>query len=265
MEFRFCSLSSGSSGNASYIGTPGTHLLVDAGLTGKKMMAALVQIGIQASELHGILVTHEHIDHIRGVGILSRKFKIPIYANEQTWIAMESKIGAIDEKNKRIFDSERDFYIRDINVQPYNIPHDAVEPVGYSFYFENRKISITTDLGHTNSKIINRLADSDLLLLESNHDIEMLKVGSYPYPLKKRILGNNGHLSNEAAGNALVELVKRNVHHVLLGHLSADNNFPELAYQTVVSILQENGIHDNKDIRVDMTYRERISGYYQIR
>jgi len=265
MDLRFCSLSSGSSGNATYIGTSNTHILVDAGLTGKKILTALQLIGVSGSQINGILITHEHVDHVKGVGVLSRKFNIPIYANQGTWEAMEDKIGPIDSRNIRLFTTDQDFYIQDINIQPYGIPHDAVEPVGYCFFSGRKKISITTDLGHTNSKIINMVADSDLILLESNHDLEMLKVGSYPYHLKKRIMGKTGHLSNEDAGHALVQLVKRNVRHVLLGHLSQENNFPELAYRTVTGILAENGIEVGRDIRVDMTYREKVSGYYQIR
>jgi phosphoribosyl 1,2-cyclic phosphodiesterase len=265
MELRMCSLSSGSSGNVTYVGTPKTHILVDAGLTGKKILHGLQTIGVHGDEISGILVTHEHMDHIKGVGVLSRKFNIPIYANEGTWESMAGKIGKISSSNIRVFYTDQDFYIQDINIQPYAIPHDAADPVGFCFHCGGKKISIATDLGHTNSRIINTIADSDLLLLESNHDLEMLRIGSYPYHLKRRIMGKKGHLSNEDAGRVLVELVKRNVKHVLLGHLSKENNFPELAYQTVTSILTENQIRIDDDIRVDMTYRERISGYYQIR
>jgi len=264
MDFRVCSLFSGSSGNSTYIGTEKTHILVDAGLPGRNIIAGLKEIGIDGRELKGILITHEHSDHIRGAGILSRKFNLPIYANEGTWEAMDSKIGKVASNNRRIFTNNMDFYMDDINVQPYEIPHDAADPVGFSLYFQNKKISITTDLGHTNSKIIKTVMDSDLVILEANHDLDMLKAGPYPMYLKKRILGKKGHLSNEDSGKTLLELIKGRVTHVLLAHLSKQNNYPQLAYQTVVDILESNGVRVGQDILVDMTYRDRASNFYHI-
>lgn len=233
MGFKFCSLFSGSSGNASYIGTDKTHILIDAGLTGKAIEKSLKEIGQDPSLLDGILITHEHDDHIRGAGVLSRRYNIPIYANQETWVAMESRLGEISSHNIRIFDRAMDFYIKDINIQPFGIPHDAVDPVGFCFFNKGKKISIATDLGHTNSRIINTVIDSDLVVLEANHDVGMLKSGSYPMYLKKRILGSNGHLSNEDAGLALVKMITDKLTHVLLAHLSGENNIPQLAYQTV--------------------------------
>jgi phosphoribosyl 1,2-cyclic phosphodiesterase len=264
MDFKVCSLFSGSSGNSTYIGTERTHILVDAGMPGKNIIAGLKEIGIDGKELKGILITHEHSDHIQGAGVLSRKFNLPIYANECTWEAMESKIGKVAPYNIRVFDNDMDFYIEDINVQPYGIPHDAADPVGYSFYYQNKKISITTDLGHTNSKIIKAVMDSDLVILEANHDLDMLKAGPYPMRLKNRIMGRKGHLSNEDSGKALLEMIKGKVTHVLLAHLSKENNYPQLAYQTVVDILESNGVRVGRDILVDMTYRDRISNFYHI-
>ncbi|HZK34177.1 MAG TPA: MBL fold metallo-hydrolase, partial [Bacillota bacterium] len=196
MSIKVCSLFSGSSGNSTYLGTEKTHILVDAGLAGKNIIAGLSDVGVDGSELKGLLITHEHTDHIRGAGVLSRRFDIPIYANEKTWAAMESRIGKVQPSNIRVFDNNMDFYIQDINVQAYEIPHDAVDPVGFSFYCNNKKISITTDLGHTNNKLIKTVMDSDMVILEANHDIDMLKSGPYPPMLKRRILGRKGHLSN---------------------------------------------------------------------
>lgn len=264
MSFKVCSLFSGSSGNSTYIGTEKTHILVDAGVPMKNVIGGLKQLEVDGSELQGILVTHEHSDHIKGVGALSRKFNIPIYANEETWQAMETKLGRIDSVNKRVFYNNMDFYIEDINVQPYQIPHDAADPVGFSLFYKNKKISITTDLGYTNSKIIKAVMDSDLVILEANHDAEMLKSGPYPMYLKKRILGRKGHLSNEDAGQALLKMIKGNVTHVLLAHLSRENNYPQLAYQTVVNILESNDIRVGRDIQVDLTYRDRSSNFYHI-
>lgn len=264
MSFKFCSLFSGSSGNASYIGTDETHILVDAGLTGKAIETSLKEVDQDASILDGILITHEHNDHIRGAGVLSRRYDIPIYANQGTWEAMEAKIGNISGHNIRVFDNNMDFYINDINIQPFDIPHDAVAPVGFCFFNKGKKISIATDLGHTNSRIINTVMDSDLVVLEANHDIEMLEGGSYPMYLKRRILGRKGHLSNKDAGLALVKMIKGKLTHVLLAHLSGENNIPQLAYQTVTQVLATNGIRNGKDIVVDMTYRDRVSNFYHI-
>lgn len=264
MGFKFCSLFSGSSGNASYIGTDQTHILVDAGMTGKRIEDSLERVDLDASILDGILITHEHDDHIRGAGVLSRRYDIPIYANQETWEAMETKVGKISSRNIRVFHNNMDFYIKDINIQPFDIPHDAASPVGFCLFNGGKKISIATDLGHTNSRIINTVVDSDLVVLEANHDIEMLEGGSYPAYLKRRIRSKNGHLSNEDAGLALTKMIKGKLTHVLLAHLSSENNIPQLAYQTVTQILAANGIKNGKDIVVDMTYRDRVSNFYHM-
>lgn len=264
MGLRYCSLFSGSSGNAGYIGAQGTHILVDAGLSGARVEKALGQVDLDASLLDGILITHEHDDHIRGAGVLSRRYDIPIYANEGTWEAMEDKVGNIALHNIRTFDNHRDFYIKDINVEPFSIPHDAKDPVGFCLYYGGKKISIATDLGYTNSRIINTVMDSDLVVLEANHDIDMLESGPYPDRLKKRIRGRKGHLSNEDAGLALVKMIKGRLTQVLLAHLSMQNNIPELAYETVMGVLETNGIKNGEDIMVDMTYRDRVSSLYYI-
>jgi len=264
MDLRVCSLFSGSSGNATYIGTERTHILIDAGLAGKSITDSLKGIGIDVNELKGILITHEHSDHIKGAGILSRKFDIPIYANEMTWQAMEDKLGEIAPYNRRVFYNNMDFYIDDINIQPYEIPHDAADPVGFCFYCGSKKVSIATDLGHTSSRIIKTVMDSDLIILEANHDLDMLKAGPYPQRLKNRIMGKKGHLSNVETGHALLELLKGRVTHVLLAHLSKENNYPQLAWQTVVNILEENSVKVGQDIVLDMTYRDKAGNFYHI-
>ncbi|MGI6189120.1 MAG: MBL fold metallo-hydrolase [Clostridiales bacterium] len=264
MGLKVCSLSSGSSGNVTYIGTDRTNVLVDAGLPAKYIIKALKDINVSPCELDAILVSHEHTDHIKGVGVLSRKFNIPIYANEHTWEAMRSKLGNIKSNNMKVFYTDMDFYIKDINVQSFAIPHDAAEPVGFCFYYGGKKISIATDLGHTNSRITKMVMDSDLILLEANHDLQMLQEGSYPWPLKKRIMGKYGHLSNEQAGLALVEMLKGKIVYVLLAHLSKENNFPQLAYETVTGILKSKDIRPGKDVVIDMTYREGVSNFYHI-
>ncbi|MCC5909418.1 MAG: MBL fold metallo-hydrolase [Clostridiaceae bacterium] len=262
MTVHFCSLASGSSGNCHFISNGEEHLLIDAGLSGKRIQNKLQEIGFDPSKLTGILVSHEHHDHICGVGILSRRYNLPIYANEATWGAMETKVGKIQQENIKIFQTEEEMNIGQLNILPYNISHDAVEPVGFSVKSNKVKISVTTDLGCINEGIIDKIKDSNLVVLESNHDVDMLKAGGYPYHLKRRILSDFGHLSNEAAGNAIVDLVKKNVKHILLAHLSKDNNFPELAAMTVKNILDTNKITIGKDILVDLPVRDKISNLY---
>ena len=264
MGFRFCSLSSGSCGNSQYIETDGMKILVDAGLSGKKIQGLLTSIDVDPGELDCILVTHEHGDHVKGAGILSRRFDIPIYANEKTWEAMKEDMGKLKDDNIKIFNTNSDFEIGDLGVLPFNIYHDAAEPVGYSFYNKTKKISIITDTGCIDKKIGKHIKDSNLLLIESNHDENMLKMGGYPWFLKKRVSGELGHLSNEDAGNIISEAISGNNENILLAHLSRENNFPELAHQTVSNILIDKGIDICRDISLDLTFREKATKVYKI-
>lgn len=262
MGFKFCSLSSGSSGNCQYVETDNTRVLIDAGLSGKKIESLLEDIEVEANTIDHILVTHEHGDHIKGTGILSRRYDIPIWANEKTWLSMEGRIGEISEKNINIFDTGKDFQLDDLNIYPFEISHDAVEPVGFCLYNNNAKISIITDTGWVNDNIRKKIKGSSLYLIESNHDAEMLKVGKYPWYLKKRIMSEEGHLSNEESGEVLSDIISGNGEIVLLGHLSQENNFPLLAYQTVKNIMEEVGVDIHKDITLNLTYREKVTEVY---
>ncbi|SHF35890.1 Phosphoribosyl 1,2-cyclic phosphodiesterase [Thermoanaerobacter uzonensis DSM 18761] len=240
---KFCSLRSGSSGNAIYINHKDVHILVDAGLSGRTIEKALFNIGINPKSLSAILITHEHKDHIIGAGVLSRRYNIPIYANKATWEVMEKDIKEISEKNKLYFTTGEEFEIGDVKIMPFKKSHDAVEPVGFSFKCGDKKISIATDLGYMTKGVANHLIGSDVVLLEANHDIEMLMNGSYPWPLKKRILSNLGHLSNDAAADALLKLFKmKAIGMAFLGHLSQNNNRPELAFATVTNALKKSGV-----------------------
>ncbi len=260
----FCSLFSGSSGNALYFASNNTKVLIDCGVSGKRIAASLENIGVNAEEIDAILVTHEHGDHIQAVGVMSRRYNIPIYANTGTWAGMEKSIGKIKLENIRYFDTYKDFCINDIGILPFSIPHDAIDPVGYSFYTENRKVSIATDMGHINSKLISNMEGSQLILLESNHDEEMLKCGSYPYYLKQRILGEKGHLSNEMAAEFASYMVDKGTNTFVLGHLSKENNFPELAYRTVYNTLTDKNIVVGEDILLDVAARESASKVYKL-
>lgn len=260
----FCSLYSGSSGNCIYVGSEKANILVDAGLSGKKIIRALNEIGVSPEKIDAILVTHEHRDHINGVGVLSRMFNIPIFANNNTWEGMAGMIGKINERNIKITRNDCIFTIGNIEIKPYSIPHDAADPVGYCFYNNNNKISIATDIGHVSKNVADNIKDSDLLLLESNHDLEMLKSGPYPFELKKRIMSDVGHLSNKDAGKALLKVLGSKPSTVVLGHLSEMNNYPELCFKTVASALVEDGVELGRDVSLSLADRHSVSKFFQI-
>ena len=252
--FNFCSLYSGSSGNCLLLETSNTKVLIDAGESAKKITSALSSLDIEPSQIDAILVTHEHSDHVRGLGTFSKKYDIPVYANSKTWDSMPEQSIKINEKNIKSFIIEENFEIGDLKVHPFKIPHDAANPCGFNFTYNNKKISIATDIGHMTSNIIHKLEDSHFILLESNYDPEILKFSSYPYSLKQRISGPNGHLPNSEAGKTISYLINSGLKEVMLGHLSKENNFPELAYKTVVEELIENNIDCSK-IKINVANR----------
>ena len=257
---KFCSLYSGSSGNSIFIASDNAKVLIDAGLAGKNIDDALKHIGEESSSIDGIFITHEHIDHIKGVGVLSRKYDIPIYANDNTWAVMEKNIGKIKEHNIRIMDRRSSITINDLEIRSFNIPHDAIAPVGYTVSYAGKNASVVTDFGVFTEEIRDNIIDSDIILLESNHDVNMLRMGPYPYKLKLRVLGENGHLSNEDCGSAIVSLLKNDKKkQIVLGHLSGTNNHPDLAYQTVVDVLSANGIRPGDDVILQLASRHNPS------
>ena len=264
MELRFSPLFSGSSGNAIYVGCGDTHILVDAGLSGSRIVNELNKIGLDPGDLSAILTTHEHVDHSKGIGILSRKYHLPVYATEGTWLGMQDKIGPVDPVNRCIMVPEQDFYIGSLNITPFSTPHDANEPVGLTFECGGARFTIATDLGCIKNGWFSHVKGSDAVLLESNYDPGMLKAGSYPYELKRRILSNKGHLCNEDSADCCVELVKSGTRHIILGHLSKENNFPQLAMQCCECALRQNGIIPGDDVRVDVASRDGVTGIYGI-
>lgn len=264
MTIKFCSLSSGSSGNCQYIETSGSRILIDAGFSGKRVEELLSSIDVCPTTIDGIFVTHEHIDHVRGVGVLSRRFDIPIYANANTWVGMEKNIGKIKEKNIKIFTSEEDLEMQDMTIYPIGVFHDALEPVGYIISYKNNKISVITDTGWVNDNIMEKIKGSDLYFMESNHDEFMLKEGLYPWYLKRRIMSEKGHLSNEDAGKILGEVLTGNNEIVLLGHLSKDNNVPELALDTVRKSIGDQGIDVDKYMRLELSHRDKTTEVFSI-
>ena len=242
--FNFCSLYSGSSGNCLFIETENTKLLIDAGVSLKKIEEGLDKVNVEPSSLNGILVTHEHSDHIKSLGSLSKKFDIPVFANQKTFDAMPKQVEKISDKNIHKFNVNENFCINDIEINPFSIHHDAADPCGFNFFSQNKKISIATDIGHMDKAILEKLENSVFLLLEANYDPEVLKYTKYPFVLKQRIAGPNGHLPNEMAGKVINYLSNSGLKTAMLGHLSKESNFPALAYQTVIDEL----ISNNTDI-----------------
>lgn len=262
LKLQFCSLYSGSSGNCQLIKTDKTTIIVDAGLSGIKIQQEMQNLGIDPKAVAAIFITHEHSDHIQGAGILSRRYDIPVYANQETWEAMEPMLGNIKPHNVKLIGDGAE--IGDMYVSPFDISHDAAHPVGYNVYKENKKICLVTDTGCINDGIVENVKDSDLMLVESNHDEDMVLIGRYPWPLKRRVLSEVGHMSNDTAGELITRALKKGTEIVLLGHLSKENNFPELAFKTVENILKAKGIEVNPGVRLAMTYRDRASAVYEI-
>ena len=262
-----CSIASGSSGNCIYVGTDATHLLVDVGISGKKTEGGLNSIGQSLKNIDGILVTHEHFDHICGLGVLSRKYHIPIFATRGTIAAikMSSSVGKIEEDLFVPIKADESFRIKDITVEPMRTSHDAAEPVAYRMRYENKKIAIATDLGTYNEYTVECLKGMDLLFLEANHDVNMLQVGPYPYQLKRRILGDRGHLSNELSGQLLKRIAHEKLQGVVLGHLSKDNNIPELAYETVrVELAMGSEVYNEVQFPITVAKRDEVSTVIKI-
>lgn len=245
---KFCNLFSGSSGNCSYVESDSAKILVDCGASCKRTTEALSSINVNIDDLDGILITHEHSDHVNGLSVICKKYNIPIYCNEKTFLNLKKPVS---DDCKRLFKTDSKFEINDLEILPFSIPHDAVDPCGFNITSSGKKISIATDIGHMTKSIFKNLSGSDYLLLESNYEPEMLKSSKYPYLLKKRILGPNGHLSNDDASEVLCLLTQYGVHNIMLGHLSQQNNFPELAYKTVASaFISKNISSENISLKV---------------
>ncbi len=264
MELRFSPLFSGSSGNSIYVGCDDAHILVDAGMSGTRIVREMAQVGVDPRDLQAILVTHAHNDHIRGIGILSRKFNLPVYATEETWAEMYGKLGSMSEGNLRVIRPEEDFFIGSIDVMPFPTPHDAGGSVGYTFELDGAKLAVATDLGCVRDSWMKHVMGSDAVLLESNYDPNMLDAGPYPYDLKQRIKSRRGHLSNDDAGRAAVELIRGGARQIILGHLSKENNFPELAMRSMELYLQQAGIAPQEDCALYVANRDGNTGMFSI-
>ncbi|RED83317.1 MBL fold metallo-hydrolase [Cohnella phaseoli] len=262
MGLRFTVLASGSTGNATVVSTDAASVLIDVGLSGKKIEELMTERDFAARELDAIFVTHEHSDHIRGLGAFARKHRLPIYANEKTWGAMMKSVGDIPEENRRILPTDSVMELADLRIESYAISHDAAEPVGYCFQSGGAKLSLATDLGYVSDKVMRQLQNSDVMVLESNHDVNMLRMGRYPWNTKRRILGDMGHLSNEAAGEALCSLLTGRLKRVYLAHLSQEHNLMDLAKLTVNTVLENNGFFFHKhEFSLCDTYYDRPTAW----
>lgn len=264
MTMKFCSISSGSKGNCYMVKTDDTLLLIDAGISGKKIFEGLMAAGCDPEQVDGVLVTHEHSDHVKGVKMVCKKSdRAYIYANEPTWAQFaEDKIA----ERFRPFVTDEPFMIRDIEIMPFSIHHDTVEPVGFSIKYKGRKISLITDTGHICERIYEEIKDADLLVIEFNHEENVLKMCSYPYQTKMRILGKHGHLSNVDAakwlGKIVEEVDKERV--VLLAHLSKENNTPGMAKLAAKNQLEEQGLLSSEKLVLDVVVQDQQSPIYEV-
>lgn len=259
---RFVSIASGSSGNCIYIGSDDTHILVDAGISNKRIEKGLQEIGLKGGELSGIVITHEHSDHTKGLGVLARRYGVPIYSTKETLeeIGNMKSLGEYDKQLLHPIQADVDFLIGDLEIKPFRIDHDAANPVAYRVGHGRKSVAVATDMGHYTQYTVDHLQGLDALLLESNHDIKMLETGPYPYYLKRRILSDHGHLSNENAGRLLNHILHDGLKKILLGHLSKENNYDELAFETVkLEISQGDHSYDASDFSIVVAKRDEIS------
>lgn len=263
---RIASLSSGSNGNCIYIGNDNTHILIDAGVSYKTIESGLDTLGLSIDDVNAVLVTHEHSDHIKGIGVLERKRFIPIYASMGTLEGIyNTNLGRFDKDCLHSIREIKPFYINDICVIPHEISHDANEPLCFSFEYSDKKAAVVTDLGTYNDELVESLQNLDCILCEANHDVRMLETGIYPYSLKKRILSDKGHLSNETCGRFVSKLLNDNTKAVILGHLSEHNNLPELAYESVkLEITMAPCEYDGLDFPIYVAKRNEISNIITI-
>lgn len=259
---KLCSIASGSSGNCIFAGTDGTSLVIDVGISGKRVENGLNEIGHTMREADGILITHEHSDHISGLGVAARRYGVPIYATKGTIGAIQAckSIGEVPNGLFREIEPDVDFTIGDISITPVPISHDAAMPTAFVLRQGKKSMAVMTDLGKFDHYIIGKLQNLDVLLLEANHDVHMLQVGTYPYYLKQRILGEKGHLSNELSGQLLSQVLHDNFKAVVLGHLSKENNYEKLAYETVrLEVDMADNCYHAKDFPIYVAKRDTVS------
>lgn len=257
-------LASGSTGNATYVESDKGSLLVDAGLTGKKMEGLFSQIDKEIKNVNGILVTHEHADHVKGLGVLARKYGLPIYANEKTWSAIEKKDSRIPMDQKFIFNPYETKTLAGFDVESFNVSHDAIDPQFYVFHNNGKKFTILTDTGYVSDRMKGIIKGSDAFMFESNHDVDMLRMCRYPWKTKQRILSDMGHVSNEDAGLAMTDVITDNTKRIYLSHLSQDNNMKDLARMSVGQVLKEHDIDSDNEVKLCDTDKAEATPIYTL-
>lgn len=263
----FFSVASGSSGNCICLGSDQCHVMIDAGISGKRIEEGMNTYDYTTSDMDGVLITHEHSDHIQGLGVVARKYGLPIYATKGTAdaILQSSSVGKIDPSLFHVIEAGKTFFIGNLEIYPMSISHDAADPVAYLVSDGRHRVGVVTDLGYYDADIVSHMEGLDALLLEANHDIHMLQVGAYPYPLKQRILGERGHLSNETSGQLLGQILHDGMQHILLGHLSKENNYDELAYETVrLEISLGDNPYRGNDFPIEVAKRDRTSSLIRL-
>jgi len=249
MPVRFTILGSGSAGNCAYLETDETRVLIDAGFSGRQIRQRLATIGRTPESLHGILITHEHTDHVQGLASLCGRIEAPLYCNRLTKEAIENQLDI--QFNARVFSTGATFEIGDILIETFSVPHDAYDPVGFLLRTSAGNIGVLTDLGHATKLVIERVRAAHALVLETNHDVKLLQEDrKRPWSIKQRILSRHGHLSNEAAAEAAEQIASADLRHLYLGHLSRDCNRPELAHRVVGERLKQAGA---THIQIEMT------------
>lgn len=237
----FCPLASGSKGNCIYLGSERTKILIDAGLSGKAIISKLKEINVDIADIDGILISHEHTDHIQGLRVLAYRLGIPVLANSETAKAIVEHFH--DCPKFKIFSTGETFEFGDLEIHPFSIQHDTVDPVAFTIKANGLKLGFCTDLGFVTSLVVRQLSNCDYLYLESNHQVSMVHSSARPMVYKQRVLGRNGHLSNESCGQLLAQIAHPQLKHVHLAHLSSECNTPEVAIQVVQGILKEHGIN----------------------
>lgn len=252
------SICSGSSGNCILVKSDNTNILVDVGISNKRIEEGLDFFGTSPNEIDAILITHEHSDHIKGIGVFLRAHPVSVYATKGTIdeILNASSTGEVDKDLFEEIDSDEEFFVGDLKINSISTSHDASDSVCYRFNDGEKACAIVTDLGYYHDELVDALQGLDAILVEANHNKEMLEVGPYPYPLKRRILSDEGHLSNEACGQLLSEIISDKMQYIILGHLSKDNNYPELAFETVRNELMFNDI-DLNDLGIEIRVAKR--------
>ena len=264
---RIAPIASGSSGNCIYIGDDNTHILIDVGISARNVEEGLHKLDLSLEDIDAILITHEHSDHIKGLGVLERKKEIPIYATQGTieGIYSSKSLGSFNYDTLKSLRDLSSFSVKDFIFTPHPVSHDANEPVCFSFTCNSKNAAVVTDLGCYNDELLNSMGKLDFIFAEANHDVRMLQLGPYSYPLKQRILSDNGHLSNEASGRFISRLLNDDINSIMIGHLSDKNNLPDLAYEAVkLEITMSDTKYDGLDFPIYVAKRNELSKIIEV-